>query len=561
MDVLKEESFMSDLEAVLPQENNPTVPDEVNLEAAMPSCVHFLRRGTSEELLVAAVEPTPDDPGGYAISDIKDWICEQGCGNWQIYEDAVLQLAREIRRLKTRKEYILAERKDFHIEIQVPQDRLKAWIRVSPAFGGMALTEPSLRQALADRHVSFGINEEILQQILSEGSCERIQIAEGIAPVQGEPAKFEQLVQESEQKGVPQERANGTVDYKDLGLFVSVDVGTPLLKRIPPAEGIPGTGVDGNPVPAPVGADRALIPESGTAISKDDPDIIVATKVGKPSYLENSVRVDPNLEIDSVDPSTGNVIFEGNIVIRGPVESGFTVKAGQDLSILDTVEGADLIAGNNIFLLTGVYGKSKSNITAGGNIEARFLSDCTVRCGGNLEVLDLIAHCNVECEGSALIGKHGGKGQLFGGKLLALGGVQAQILGSNSEATTVVEVAAPRNLLLQKTKTDQAVNSAKADFESTEKELLAIEDFENEGSKASHLSSKLSVLSRKLAELKKEQTKIQEKLSKLIRARIKSGEVHRGVTLCIGEVKRLVSDLMTDISLHTLEEKPSNNLK
>ena len=57
MDVLKEESFMSDLEALFPQENNPTVPEEAKPEGAMPSCVHFLRQGTSEELLVAAVEP------------------------------------------------------------------------------------------------------------------------------------------------------------------------------------------------------------------------------------------------------------------------------------------------------------------------------------------------------------------------------------------------------------------------------------------------------------------------------------------------------------------------
>ncbi len=557
MNVLKEDSFMSDLETLMSQDNNPTVPDEAKPESAISSCVHFLRQGISEELLVAAVEPSFDDPGRYAVSDIKDWIRAQGCGDWLIYDDAVLQLAHEIRRIERRKEYILAERKDCEIEIQVSQDRLKAWIRVSPSFGGVALTELLLRQTLADRHVAFGIKEELLQQILHEGSSERTLIAEGIAPTQGESARFEQLVLESDHKGVPQEREDGTVDYKDLGLFVSVAVGTPLLKRTPPSEGIPGTGVDGNPIPAPAGADHALVPKSGTAISKDDPDIIVATKIGKPSYLENSVRVDPNLEINSVDPSTGNVAFEGNILIRGPVEPGFTVKAGQDLSILDTVEGADLIAGNNIFLLTGAYGRNKSNIAAGGNIEARFLSDCTVHCGGNIEVSDLIAHCNVECEGSAMIGMHGGKGQLFGGKLLALGGVQARILGSNSEAATMVEIAAPRALLVKKTKTDQAISSTKADFELTEQKLLAIEDFENEGSKAKNFSSKLGDLSRKLNELKNEQMKIQQKLSKLIRARIKAAQVHRGVTLCIGDVKQLVSDLTTDVSLYTIEEKIS----
>jgi hypothetical protein len=44
----------------------------------------------------------------------------------------------------------------------------------------------------------------------------------------------------------------------------------------------------------------------------------------------------------------GNVIFDGNIIVWGAVESGYTVRAGRDLTILDTVEGADLTAGKDL---------------------------------------------------------------------------------------------------------------------------------------------------------------------------------------------------------------------
>jgi len=533
-----------------PQETS----DEINSEDAPPLCIRFLKRGKEKQFLVAVVKPTPDYPAGFAVSSIRNWIRLQGCGGWLLHDEAISQLAREVRRIKQPKEYTLAERKDCLIEVQVSPDHLRAWIRVSPAFGGEALTEPLLRQALVDQHVCFGVDEELLQRIVLDGGCERKLIAEGVDPTQGEAARFERLIHESEHKGVPQEREDGSVDYKELGLFISVAKGTPLLRRIPPVPGIPGRGVDGTLLPAPAGTDHALLPGIGTAILKDDPNVIIATRVGQPSFLENSVSVDPTLEVERVDPSTGNVFFEGNILIRGSVEPGFTIKAGQDLTILDTAEGSNLSAGKNIFLLTGVYGRNRSEINAGGNVEARFLSDCKVRCGGNIEVSDLIAHCDVECEGSLTIGKHGGKGQSYGGRLLALRGIWAQILGSVSETPTLVEVAAPRPLLAQQARTDSALDGVKRDLESVEKELHVAE---SQGSRAGGLRARLAALSAKLENLKKEQQQLQEKLAALKKARIKAAEVHRGVTLCIGTVRQAVSDVMHDVCLQQPPEPKS----
>jgi uncharacterized protein len=532
-----------------PEDSRETVPDETSPEAAIPSCIHFHLQGAGNQLLVASVEPSLDFPAGIGPSKIEEWIRNQGCGDWLACDEAILQLAREIRRLEHPKEYIVAERRDCQIEVQVSPDRLKAWIRIVPAFGGEAPNETSIGQALADQHVCFGINKEFIQQIIQEGSCERVLIAEGITPAQGAPAGFEPLVKESEHKGVPQEKENGRVDYKDLGLFISVEKGTPLLKRIPPTAGTSGNGVDGKPIAAPAGKDRALIPGIGTAISKEDPNLVIATRIGQPSYYENSVRVDPTLEVDTVDPSTGNVIFDGNILVRGSVESGFMVKAGQDLTILDTVEGANLTAGKNLLLLTGIYGKNKSEVVAGGNIEARFLSDCRVRCGGNLDVSDLIAHCYVECEGALVLGKRGGKGQAFGGKLVALKGVQAEILGSMSESATVVEVAPSRSLLAQQARADAAMEKVRRDLEFVGKKLKALESAGGEGSNSHDLQARFSVLSEKLEELQDEQERIQKKLAAFDKAKIKAAQAHRGVTLSVGSVRLAVNELTNDVCL------------
>lgn len=530
---------------------------EINPDVPIPSCIRFLRQGQNNQLLVAAVEPSEDFPGGIAINEIREWIRGQGCEGWFLHEETIRQLSREARRLKNAEEYIVAERKAYQLEIQISADRLRAWIRVSPAFGGDPLTETLLRQALEDHKVRFGINEALVQRIIQDGQCERELIAEGIPPTQGEPAKFEPLVKESEHKGAPQEREDGTVDYKSLGLFLSVTPGTPLLRHIPPTKGTPGTGVNGAIIPAPPIIDIPAISDAGAAVSKEDPDVIVATRVGQPYFFENSVRVDPILAVDAVDFSTGNLVFDGSIMIRGPVESGFEIKAGRDLTIMDTVEGSNLTAGRNLFLLTGVYGKGKSTISAKGDLEARFLSDCTIYCGGNIEIIDLIAHCNVECEGSIYLGKHGGKGQMFGGKLTAMRGIQAQILGSVSEAPTLVELAPPHAMHVRHTELERLIDATRQSLEIAEKNLQSMgPPAGGEDRIRRNFAERAAALGEKLDALKKERSAIQQKLDASTKGRIKAAQAHRGVTLRIGKTRQTITDLTTDIDFQpTVEEQ------
>jgi uncharacterized protein (DUF342 family) len=540
---------------------NPEMEESAGIDGdavePIPASIRFSRQGLDNNLLVITVEPDEGFFAGIAVREIEDWISRQGCEGWFFHEETIQLISREARRLDRIKEYVVAERKDCRVDIQVSSDRLHAWIRVSPAYGGTPVTEDLIRKTLQEHHITVGIRESLIQQIIQDGECDRELIAEGTSPKPGQPVKFEPLVHESEHKGVPQEREYGRVDYKDLGLFLSVKEGTPLLRHIPPTEGSPGVGVDGMPIPAPPAVDRAPHPGIGTAFSKEDPEVIVATRAGQPYFFENSVRVDPTLEIDSVGPSTGNVQFEGNVMVRGPVESGYEVNAGQDLTILDTVEGARLTAGRNLNLLTGVYGKGKSIILATGNIEARFLSDCQVRCGGNIEVADLINHCNVECEGFIYIGKSGGKGQAFGGRLVAMRGIQAQILGSVSEAATQLELAPPQALLLRLGKAEEESDATRKALEITEKNLQALKDAHPDGddSRQRTLEEKMLALREKIEALKSEIAILEEKVNAPRKGKIKAAEVHRGVTLRIGKGREIVSDLINDLCYQEPAEK------
>jgi uncharacterized protein (DUF342 family) len=537
-----------------------SVSEQNETETPMPGCIQFFRNGLNNQLLVAALSPSKEFRTGLAINDVKKWIGQQGCEDWYVFEETILLLSRELRRLENQKEYIVAEKKDCEIEVIVAPDRLNAWIRVSPAYGGTPLTEELLMRRLEEKNVRFGIDGEQVQKILNEGWCEREPIATGIPSIPGEPAQFEQLVKESDHKGAPQERTDGSVDYKDLGLWISVVKETPLLKRIPPTIGTPGTGVDGKSIAAAPGADRSLLPGAGAVTSKDDPNVIIASRVGRPLFLENSVQVDPTLELDSVDPSTGNVIFDGNILIRGAVEAGYTVSAGQDLTILDTVEGAHLSAGRNLSLLTGVYGKNTSELKAKGNLEARFLSDCRIQCDGNLEVSDLISYCTVECDGSVFLGKSGGRGQAYGGRIRALKEIHTQILGSVSETATLIEVGPSKTLLLSRDKIKKEMDAIENELAIIGKNirLLKSNTAGTDNDRINDFAVKAATLAEKFEEHKISLEDIDKKIEISERGKIRAAQVHRGVVLHVGSKTEIISEETTDLYLQPALEKMKN---
>ena len=186
------------------------------------------------------------------MKSIQAWIRQQGCESWHQDENVVSQFARQARHLEETREYV-AQRKDCCVSVKVSPDRLKAWVVVTQAFGGNPYSEALLKETLEAHHVKFGIKEDVLQDINKNGWTEKRLIAEGESPIEGKKAKFVPLVEESSHRGIPQEREDGSVDYKDLGLYITVSEGTPLLRHFPPTAGTPGKGVNGEPIlPLPV---------------------------------------------------------------------------------------------------------------------------------------------------------------------------------------------------------------------------------------------------------------------------------------------------------------------
>jgi hypothetical protein len=85
----------------------------------------------------------------------------------------------------------------------------------------------------------------------------------------------------------------------------------------------------------------------------------VAIVPGQPTVIKNGVKVNPVLDVENVDLSTGNLSFEGTVRVSGDVLTGMKMNVGGDVVINGTVEAAEIVAGGSVTVKGGVIGHSE----------------------------------------------------------------------------------------------------------------------------------------------------------------------------------------------------------
>ena len=304
---------------------------------------------------------------------------------------------------------------DCVVHVSISGDRLAAFVNIDPPENGGAAPTVALMEAALDiEGVTYGINRKKLQE-LEEKPCYRrkIRIAEGKKEINGTDGAYEILFNTSKDFK-PKVRADGTVDFQDLGIVNNVEKGQALCKITLPTDGVEGISVTGEkrlPIkgraaPYLIGRNTELI-EQGTQI--------IATKNGHADFIGGAIHVNETYYVNGdVDHSTGNIKVIGNIVINGMVLSGFSVEAEGSIEINGSVESATLISGGNMLLRSGINGSvltcsgdfngkfiENSNVTVRGNIRSGYIMNSDIHCGKNLEITGMFARFS---GGSCVVG-------------------------------------------------------------------------------------------------------------------------------------------------------------
>ncbi len=336
------------------------------------------------------------------------------------------------------------------------------------------LTLSSLMDFLQEQNIIFGIVEdkaieEGILRLRTEGKS--LIVAKGEKPVSCENGSIKfHFENDFTNPGKIQE--DGTIDFRDRGEIPYVSIGAFLAEKTPAKEGKNGMDVLGNPILADPALDPVFIASNGTR-TNDDGLEIYADLDGQPHVdAMGNITVNPELMINGdVDFETGNIDFNGNIIVKGIVKEGFTIK-GISLTAQE-IEGAEIELSGDLYISDGI---TEAKIHSVGNVHAKFINHSRVAGFGDLIIQKEIIDSKIVISGAC----QNPGGHIITSKIIAKCGIEAGNIGTTASKPAVLKVGVDEHIkILTQTIQDRLEKSLARLQEVKEKiKLIEIQDQE-----------------------------------------------------------------------------------
>ena len=328
----------------------------------------------------------------------------------------------------------------FAPKVQVSSDGLEATMTFKIPDGKNEVpkfTAAQLLGFLSNANVSFGIDQEMLARLADSPIYGRpIKVASGTPQQQGTPGYYEYLFDTNFNRK-PTIRPDGTADYMSIKTIETVQEGDVIATYHPAVQGSRGMSVRGQILePKPV---RDLPPLIGRGFDRSSDNLTYTAKIdGKIEVNQGKILVSPVHEVQGdVGIETGNIKFNGDVIVHGGVHDGAVIDAAGNVIIHGLIEDCDIHAGKDLFLLSGIKGNEKTIIDCKGSITAQFVEYAIITCAGNITA-DYFFKSKISCDGH--IELNGNNASIIGGYVSAVQGVEANDIGNSFGTITNVSV-------------------------------------------------------------------------------------------------------------------------
>lgn len=338
-------------------------------------------------------------------------------------------------------------------------------ILLAPQNGGRPVTADMVMKALADKGIVHGIDEiDIKEMVKTRVYDTPICVARADPPKRGQSGSVN-FHYDKDRKPKPLRDEFGITNYRELNVIVPIRKGEVIADIIPPTEGVPGTNIFGQPIPAESGVPAKVTVGKNTAMTVDG-RTIVASCDGHVVYGTGCFMVEDTVTIKSdLDMSVGNLSFFGDIHIKGNVMEGFIIAAGKSVRVDGTVFGSEIVAGGNVTIVGGAI---NTKIECGGNAEVGFCDNTEIKANGNV-VSKQFAFCNIFCYG-ALTAK-GSHGIIVGGKITSMRDVTAGVIGSEKYTATEINIGDGSVIFARKRQAEEELATSSNSYDAAIKNL------------------------------------------------------------------------------------------
>ncbi len=325
-------------------------------------------------------------------------------------------------------------------KIQVSSNGLEATMTFKIPDGTSDVPKFSAAQLLgflSNANVTFGIDQDMLVRLSNSPIYGRpIKVAEGTAQQQGTPGYFEYHFDTTVNRK-PTIRPDGTADYMSIKTIETIQEGDVIATYHPAVQGSRGMSVRGQILePKPV---RDLPPLIGRGFDRSADNLTYIAKItGKIEVNQGKINISPVHEVNGdVGIETGNIKFNGDVIVHGGVHDGAVIDAAGNVIIHGLIEDCDIKAGKDLFLLSGVKGNEKTIIDCRGSVTAQFVEYAIITCGGDITA-DYFFKSKVSCDGR--IELNGNNASIIGGYVSAVQGIEVNDIGNAFGTTTNVAV-------------------------------------------------------------------------------------------------------------------------
>lgn len=263
---------------------------------------------------------------------------------------------------------------------------------------------------------------------------------------------------------------DGSINFQDRGDIPYVKEGALLANKTFPEKGSPGIDVFGKEIHVEDPVDLTFTPGPGARLSEDGTRIYALTS-GQP-HLDalGNISVCPEYQIKGdLGFETGNVNFDGNVIVNGSVKQGFKVICASLTA--KEIHGAEIDITGDLNVSMGIVNTELVKVK--GSVQAKFVHNSKINAFGDLIVQREILDSKIYLSGACIIEN----GLIANSTISAKMGIRAASIGTPSSKPSALTVGVDEhtNALISKldailTKNKDAIQELETEVEKLEKE-------------------------------------------------------------------------------------------
>lgn len=339
--------------------------------------------------------------------------------------------------------FIRPNNKDAEISISIDDAGMQALLSIGPPQGlGRGAYFQDIENRLSKMNVVRGIDRIRIREAIKQANeqlkpVQQWQIARGKPAKHGKNGLIEWICKPALGKKFYTIGEDGAVDFYNLQAFSQVPESEHLVSVQFPTQGMNGFDIHGHVLEGKAGKPAAIQAGDNIRVENDGRDWF-STCAGRYRYENEILSVSEVLEIKGdVDFSIGNIDFRGDVVVRGSVLDEFKISATGSVTIVGSVEAADISAGKDIEVKKGIFGKELGAVSAQRDIIVGFLQNADVRAGRDIAVGTQILNSQVCAVRN--IELRSGKGAIVGGVCIAGHAIVSRVIGAEYGTRTEIE--------------------------------------------------------------------------------------------------------------------------